>query len=100
MKPAIKSVQPSDLHLHIMAAAPGENQMAIFKALEMQMVQLLDDKTPEALEKCDEIAKDLLSYAELPLGMRCRACIVLAEFNEPGYVEWAQEAVRVVELGE
>jgi len=83
-----------------MAATSGENQMAEFKALEIEMHELLHEETPEALEECDRIANLLLSYAELPLGMRCRACIVLAAFDEPGYVEWAQEAVRVVELGE
>lgn len=74
--------------------------MAIFKALDEEMLQLSADATPEGLEKCAQIAKTLLSYAELPLGLRCRACIVLAGFDEPGYVNWAEEAVRVVELGE
>ena len=83
-----------------MATESGENQMNILKALEIRMHELLQDESPAALEECERIAKDLLSYAELPLGMRCRACIVLAAFDEPGYVEWVQEAVRAVELGE
>lgn len=73
--------------------------MAIFTALDEEMVHLFEEGTPEGLEKCDKIAKTLLSYAELPLGLRCRACIVLAAWDEPGYVEWAKEAVRVADLG-
>ena len=64
------------------------------------MVQLFHNGTPEELEKCERIAKTLLGYAELPLGLRIQACIVLAGIDEPGYVEWAEEAVRVAELGE
>lgn len=41
----------------------------------------------------------LLSYAELPLLYRARACGILALSSNPGYVEWAEEAVRTVELG-
>lgn len=82
-----------------MAAGPGEDQMAVFEALELEMGALFDEGTPDALEKCEEIAKLLLSYAELPLGMRCRVCIELAAFDKPGYLEWAQEAMRVLELG-
>lgn len=41
----------------------------------------------------------LLSYADLPLFYRARACAVLALSTAPGYVEWAEEAVRIWEVG-
>ena len=41
----------------------------------------------------------LLENADLPLVFRARACMILGLSSTPGYLEWAEEAVRVVKMG-
>ena len=41
----------------------------------------------------------LLENADLPLVFRARACMILGCSSEPGYVGWAEEAVRTVKMG-
>lgn len=41
----------------------------------------------------------LLENADLPLAFRARACIIMGCSSQPGYVQWAEEAVRVVKMG-
>ena len=41
----------------------------------------------------------LLENADLPLVFRARACIIMGCSSQPGYVQWAEEAVRVVNMG-
>jgi len=54
-----------------------------------------DDRRAEALE----IGHTLLSHSDLPVVFRAHACMMLGRSVEPGYIEWAEEAVRVVKMG-
>ena len=49
--------------------------------------------------EAENIARSLLSNPNLPLVFRARACMILGCSSKPGYVEWAEEAVRLVRLG-
>lgn len=48
--------------------------------------------------RAEDIARMLLTYAELPLVIRINALMILDCSEFAGYVEWAQEAVRIAEL--
>lgn len=79
----------------------GDNKMRMFEAMDREMHILAHSSNDDNdnKEKSEEIAHTLLAYPELPLGMRCRALLVLGTSDGPGYVEWAREAVRIAELG-
>lgn len=78
-----------------------DNKMRMFKAMDREMHILAHSSNDDNdnKEKSEEIAHTLLAYPELPLGLRCRALLVLGTSDGPGYVEWAREAVRIAELG-
>jgi hypothetical protein len=63
------------------------------------MMKLHREDTDESRSKSEETAHLLLTHADLPLVFRARACMILGCSGDPGYVEWAKEAVRIAELG-
>ncbi|KAF2767128.1 hypothetical protein EJ03DRAFT_160300 [Teratosphaeria nubilosa] len=44
-------------------------------------------------------ARALLANDDLPLLLRARACMTLGCSNEPNFLEWTEEGVRVAKLG-
>ncbi|KAK5131818.1 hypothetical protein LTR08_000573 [Meristemomyces frigidus] len=75
------------------------NAVRVYQALDTDMHKLRRQNTDETSAEAERIATLLLEYADLPIVFRARACMILARSDTPGYLAWAQEAVRVIELG-
>ncbi|KAF2481321.1 hypothetical protein BDY17DRAFT_186348 [Neohortaea acidophila] len=67
-------------------------------AIQAKVLEDLDKRMYSAAGKDDDeaerIAKILIAKDDLPLFARCRALCILGVSKSPGYLEWAEEAVR------
>ncbi|KAK3715131.1 hypothetical protein LTR37_007341 [Vermiconidia calcicola] len=74
------------------------NTVRLYKALDADMIKRPREGTDESRAEAEHIAKTFISHADLWLIFRARACMVLGCSEEPSYVGWAKEAVRIVKL--
>jgi hypothetical protein len=68
------------------------------KFVQAERIAKVISLTPNEVH-AERYFKMLLEHANLPLVFRARACMILGLSSEPGYVEWAEEAVCVVKTG-
>ncbi|KAK4539172.1 hypothetical protein LTR36_001184 [Oleoguttula mirabilis] len=73
--------------------------MCVYLGLNKSMHEPHKEEDEESRNEAEHIAKILISYANLLLLLRCRSLLFLGCSENPGYVEWANEAVRMAELG-
>ena len=73
-----------------------DNLTKTYYALDKAMVSAHRDENHDYAEST---ARVLLGYADIPLLIRTRACMVLACAAEEDSLEMAHEAVRIAELG-
>lgn len=78
-------------------ANTNDNTTKLRYALDEQMMAYhgQDDTRQQA----EEIAHDLIKYADLPLIIRCRALCVLGCSDEGDYVHYAEQSVHFAKLG-
>lgn len=76
-----------------------ENAARVNRSLDKKMRDLSRKDTDEDSAEAERIAKVLLKNADLTLFLPARACVILGSSSSPGYVEWAREGVRTVQLG-
>jgi hypothetical protein len=68
------------------------------KIVEAERIAKVSSLTPNEVH-ADRRFKVLLEHADLHLVFRARACMILGLSSELGYVEWAEQAVRVAKTG-
>ncbi|KAK4546687.1 hypothetical protein LTR36_001905 [Oleoguttula mirabilis] len=88
-------VNEGEFNASAWAAAGDNNTLRVYYALDTNMIQL---HKKGSVNEAEHIARTLVSYADLPLLLRARACLVMAHSTEPGYVQWAREAVRIAQM--
>ncbi|KAF2481997.1 hypothetical protein BDY17DRAFT_300065 [Neohortaea acidophila] len=79
-------------------AESQSNEMRMYYELMFTMMEYHESDSEEDKAEGDSIARMLVTYANIPLLIRIRACMTLACSSDDGYVEWAQECVRLAEI--
>ncbi|KAM0701991.1 hypothetical protein Q7P35_010901 [Cladosporium inversicolor] len=75
----------------------NNNTTKVYYALDEQMMAYHDKNDTRG--QAEEIAHDLIKYADLPIIIRSRALCVLASSDEGDYVYYAEQRVHFAKLG-
>ncbi|KAK5684091.1 hypothetical protein LTS10_003955 [Elasticomyces elasticus] len=76
-------------------SGPSASKMSVYHGLDQEMMQTYHQGN---VEEAERLAHILTAYADLPLVFRARASTTLGCSGEPGYLEWATDAVHFAQL--
>ncbi|KAK4954885.1 hypothetical protein LTR10_007077 [Elasticomyces elasticus] len=71
------------------------NKMSVYHGLDQEMMHTYHQGN---VEEAERLAHTLTDYADLQLVFRARASAILGCSGEPGYLEWATDAVHFAQL--
>ena len=73
-----------------------DNRISAYYALDRAMIRA---HRQDNFEHAESTARILLENADLPLLIRARACIIIGCSEEPDFLDMAEEAVRITQMG-